>query len=147
MRLTAQTTDGDAEAALLLPTPETVATTTSNKVPEDSFHLAYIIYFTLGFGFLLPWNAFITAVDYFSYIYPDASVDRIVAVVYVLIALVSLIFTIFYSHKSDAYFRINVGLVLLVVSLLVMPCLYQGSGRVVQRVLCRCGGAWACRFS
>ena len=123
MGLTAQTTDGDgdAEAALLLPTPETVATTSSNKVPEDSFHLAYIIYFTLGFGFLLPWNAFITAVDYFSYIYPDASVDRIFAVVYMMVALVSLLFIIFYSHKSDAYFRINLGLVLFVISLLVVP--------------------------
>ena len=53
--------NGDAEATLLLLTLETVAMTTSNKVPEDSFHFAYIIYFALGFGVLLPWNAFITA--------------------------------------------------------------------------------------
>ncbi|PON98936.1 Equilibrative nucleoside transporter [Trema orientale] len=122
MGLTAQTTDGDAEAALLLPTPEpeTVASSTS-KAPEDSYHLAYIIYFTLGLGFLLPWNAFITAVDYFSYIYPDASVDRIFAVAYMTFGLASLLVIVFYSHKSDAYFRINSGLGLFVASLLVVP--------------------------
>lgn len=92
-----------------------------NKIPEDSFHFAYIIYFTLGLGFLLPWNAFITAVDYFSYIYPEASVDRIFAVVYMLVCLVFLLLIIFYSHNSDAYPRINAGLALFVVSMLVVP--------------------------
>lgn len=94
-----------------------------NKIPEDSFHFAYIIYFTLGLGFLLPWNAFITAVDYFSYIYPEASVDRIFAVVYMLVCLVFLLLIIFYSHNSDAYPRINAGLALFVVSMLVVPVL------------------------
>uniref|UniRef100_A0A803LJ74 Uncharacterized protein n=1 Tax=Chenopodium quinoa TaxID=63459 RepID=A0A803LJ74_CHEQI len=46
---------------------------------HDSFNLAYIIYFILGTGMLLPWNAFITAVDYFNYLYPDRSIDRIFA--------------------------------------------------------------------
>ncbi|GMP82812.1 hypothetical protein CsSME_00036959 [Camellia sinensis var. sinensis] len=39
---------------------------TTNKIPKDSFNLAYTIYFTLGATFLLPWNAFITAVAYKS---------------------------------------------------------------------------------
>ncbi|KAL5552904.1 hypothetical protein UlMin_040305 [Ulmus minor] len=116
---TTSAADSDSAAALLLPT--TTTTTTPNKIPQDSFHFAYIIYFTLGLGFLLPWNAFITAVDYFSFIYPDASVDRIFAVVYMLVCLVFLLVIIFYSHKSDAYVRINIGLALFVVSMLVVP--------------------------
>ncbi|GLT36541.1 hypothetical protein SLA2020_109130 [Shorea laevis] len=108
--------DLDAESSLLL---------SQQKPPkqDDAFHFAYIIYFTLGVGFLLPWNAFITAVDYFSYLYPDVAVDRIFAVVYMLVGLTCLVFIIFYAHKSDAYVRINVGLVLFVVSLLVVPVL------------------------
>lgn len=102
---------GDSESTLLLAT----------KAPKDSFHLAYIIYFTLGFGYLLPWNAFVTAVDYFSYLYPDASVDRIFAVVYMVVSLICLVFIVLYSHKSNAYVRINVGLILFVVTLLVVP--------------------------
>ncbi|CAM8879823.1 unnamed protein product [Rhodiola kirilowii] len=107
------TTTGDTESTHLLP-PTT-------KPPHDSFHLAYLVYFTLGFGFLLPWNAFITAVDYFAYLYPDASVDRIFAVVYMLVGLVCLGFITFYARVSDAYVRINVGLGVFVVSLLVVP--------------------------
>ncbi|KAJ0675150.1 putative equilibrative nucleoside transporter [Helianthus annuus] len=96
---------------LLLPT----------KTPQDSYHLAYIIYFILGAGYLIPWNAFITAVDYFSYLYPDASVDRIFAVVYMIITLICLLFIVFYSNKSSSFVRINVGLALFIISLLVVP--------------------------
>ncbi|KAM6562191.1 hypothetical protein CsatB_022189 [Cannabis sativa] len=119
MRLTAQNPNGEAEAVLLLPTSETL--TKTGKVPEDKFHFAYIIYFILGLGYLFPWNAFITAVDYFSFIYPDISVDRIIAVVYMMVGLVSLILIILYSLKSDVYLRINLGLGLFIVSLLVVP--------------------------
>ncbi|GLJ31218.1 hypothetical protein SUGI_0625910 [Cryptomeria japonica] len=64
--------------------------------PKDSFNLAYLSYFTLGAGFLLPWNAYITAIDYFSYIYPG-------------------------KQKSSARFRINLGLSLFLLCLLVVP--------------------------
>ncbi|KAK0573918.1 hypothetical protein LWI29_015542 [Acer saccharum] len=106
--------DSESESSLLL-------AGSSQKTPEDVFHLAYVIYFTLGLGFLLPWNAFITAVDYFTYIYPDTSVDRVFAVAYMVVLLFCLLIIVFYAHKSDAYFRINVGLGLFVVSLLVVP--------------------------
>ncbi|KAL1177538.1 hypothetical protein V6Z11_A03G037500, partial [Gossypium hirsutum] len=89
--------------------------------PEDKFNLGYIVYFTLGVGFLLPWNSFITAVDYFSYLYPEASVHRVFAVVYMVVGLACLLVIVFYAHKSKAYMRINVGLGIFVVSLLVVP--------------------------
>ncbi|KAG4966764.1 hypothetical protein AAZX31_12G010700 [Glycine max] len=117
------------ESCLLLPSG---SGRNKNRVPEDKWDMAYIVYFTLGLGYLLPWNAFITAVDYFSYLYPDASVDRIFAVVYMLIGLVGISLIIFYSHKSNAYVRINVGLALFVVSLLIIPLLdaFYLKGRV-----------------
>ncbi|KAF5741060.1 hypothetical protein HS088_TW10G00055 [Tripterygium wilfordii] len=117
----AQNEEMDSESSVLLLSAATNPTIPSQKIPNDSFHFAYIIYFTMGLGFLLPWNAFITAVDYFSYLYPDASVDRIFAVSYMLVGLVFLLIIVYYAHKSDAYVRINVGLVLFVVSLLVIP--------------------------
>lgn len=107
----------EPESSLLLGN----STTVHQKPPPDTFHLAYIIYFTLGLGFLLPWNAFITAVDYFSYLYPEASVDRIFAVAYMLVGLFCLVIIVFYAHKSDAWVRINVGLGLFVVALVVVP--------------------------
>ncbi|XP_022859494.1 equilibrative nucleotide transporter 1-like [Olea europaea var. sylvestris] len=111
--------DGDSESATLL-IPKT-SSTNPQKIPKDNFNMAYIIYFTLGAGYLLPWNAFITAVDYFSYIYPDVSVDRVFAVVYMLIGLMSLLFIVAFAHKSNSFVRINVGMVLFVIALLTVP--------------------------
>lgn len=108
----------DSESSLLL---TTTSTGSPCKIPKDSYHFAYIIYFTLGAGFLLPWNAFITAVDYFSYLYPDVSVDRIFAVVYMVVALFCLLLIIAYTHKSDAFVRINIGMAIFIVGLLVVP--------------------------
>ncbi|KAF5746615.1 hypothetical protein HS088_TW06G00786 [Tripterygium wilfordii] len=117
----AQNEEMDSESSVLLLSAAANPTIPPQKIPNDSFHFAYIIYFTMGLGFLLPWNAFITAIDYFSYLYPDVSVDRIFAVSYMLVCLVCLLIIVYYAHKSDAYVRINIGLVLFVVSLLVIP--------------------------
>nr|DAD34009.1 TPA_asm: hypothetical protein HUJ06_004649 [Nelumbo nucifera] len=117
MGISAAIGDAEAEKSLLL----TTNTSGNDKVPKDTFHLAYIIYFTLGTGFLLPWNAFITAVDYFTYLYPDVSVDRVFAVVYMLICLFCLLVITAYAHKSDSFIRINIGLALFVVSLIIVP--------------------------
>ncbi|KAI3509831.1 hypothetical protein L1887_25354 [Cichorium endivia] len=91
------------------------------KIPRDSYHLAYIIYFILGAGYVIPWNAFITAVDYFAYLYPDASVDRVFAVAYMFVTLISLLFIVFYANKWHSFVKINMGLGLFVASLLVVP--------------------------
>ncbi|CAK9182475.1 unnamed protein product [Ilex paraguariensis] len=108
---------GDAESTHLL----TETPSNNPKIPKDSFHLAYIIYFTLGTGYLLPWNAFITAVDYFSYLYPEVSVDRVFAIAYMVIGLICLLFIVAFAHKSNSFVRINVGLGLFVVALLLVP--------------------------
>ncbi|KAJ9176408.1 hypothetical protein P3X46_011721 [Hevea brasiliensis] len=123
MGLTGRPTDGEpnSESSLLLPTTAPSSPAISQNAPKDTFHFAYITYFTLGLGFLLPWNAFITAVDYFSYIYPGVSVDRIFAVAYMLVCLCCLLVIVFCAHVSDAYVRINAGLALFVLSLLVVP--------------------------
>ena len=117
------------ESSLLLPSG---SNSRKSTVPEDKWDLAYVVYFSLGFGYVLPWNAFITAVDYFSYLYPDFSVDRIFAVVNMLIALVGIFLIVLYSRSSNAFLRINVGLALFVVSLLIVPLIdaFYVKGRV-----------------
>ncbi|XP_075511583.1 equilibrative nucleotide transporter 1 [Primulina tabacum] len=118
--------DGDSESSgLLVPHPPP-------KIPRDSFHLAYVIYFTLGAGYLLPWNAFITAVDYFDYLYPDASVDRVFAIVYMLVGLTSLLLIVAFAHKWNSVVRINLGYALFLVALLAVPLIdaWYVKGRV-----------------
>lgn len=90
--------------------------------PKDAFHVAYIVYFLLGAGFLLPWNTFITAVDYFSYLYPETPVDRIFSVAYMIPCLLVLLVIVgLGAHKWRAPLRINAGLVLFTACLLVVP--------------------------
>lgn len=36
----------------------------------DRWNISYFSFVLLGAGFLLPWNAFITASDYYEYVYP-----------------------------------------------------------------------------
>ncbi|KAK9145303.1 hypothetical protein Sjap_005206 [Stephania japonica] len=117
--------EGEGEEEALLIGDRSRPSHEKSEIPRDSFHLAYIIYFTLGAGFLLPWNAFITAVDYFSYLYPETSVDRVFALVYMLVCLVSLLLIVAYSHKSDSRVRINIGLILFLLSMLVIPVMDQ----------------------
>lgn len=39
----------------------------SQQKPSDRLHGAYVIFFLLGIGSLLPWNFFITAKHYWMY--------------------------------------------------------------------------------
>ncbi|KAJ0988687.1 hypothetical protein J5N97_007043 [Dioscorea zingiberensis] len=98
------------------------ATGAEEAPPKDAFHIAYLVYFTLGAGFLLPWNAFITAIDYFSYLYPAAPVDRVFSVCYMISCLIPLLFIVGWgAHRSSVSARINTGLALFTLSLLVVP--------------------------
>ncbi|KAL0905179.1 hypothetical protein M5K25_027366 [Dendrobium thyrsiflorum] len=109
---------GDEES-----TVATRLTARAGAAPKDRFHIAYMVYFTLGMGFLLPWNAFITAVDYFSYLYPGTPVDRVFSVAYMFSCLVPLLFIVGWAHLSSAAVRINVGLVAFTATLVVVPVL------------------------
>ncbi|XP_019176628.1 PREDICTED: equilibrative nucleotide transporter 1-like [Ipomoea nil] len=111
----AASSNADSESATLL------LATAPSKIPEDSFHLAYITYFTLGTGYLLPWNAFITGVDYFSYLYPGASVDRIFSIVNMMVNLVCVSFVVAFAHRSRPSARINAGLALFTAALVGVP--------------------------
>ncbi|GAB2220492.1 hypothetical protein Drorol1_Dr00008146 [Drosera rotundifolia] len=138
----------DSSATATMPAADDsspLLTTTTATTPRNTHHLAYIIHFTLGAGFLLPWNAFITAVDYFTYLYLSLNVDRVFSVTYMLVGLVSLLLIIFFSHKSNPFVRINVGLGLFVVALTVVPVMDVVYVKGERGVLCDGGrgrGLW-----
>ncbi|KAI3775005.1 hypothetical protein L1987_49573 [Smallanthus sonchifolius] len=59
----------------------------NEEEPKDTYHLAYMIYFLLGAGYLIQWNAFITAVDYFEYLYPTKHINKVFPIGYMSAAL------------------------------------------------------------
>ncbi|EPS72985.1 equilibrative nucleoside transporter 1 [Genlisea aurea] len=107
---------GTESAALLIPQQQR-----QHHVPQDSFNIAYVMYCALGAGLYFPFNAFITAVDYFSYLYPEAAVDRAFSVVNFLSSVAALLPVIAFARKSDSFWSVNVGYVMFVVSLLSVP--------------------------
>jgi hypothetical protein len=82
---------GDLETALLPPAASSLLAA-PEPAPADRLGVGYLVFFTLGAGFLLPWNAFITAVDYFSYLYPGAPVERVFSVSYMVSRLLTVAF-------------------------------------------------------
>ncbi|KAK1281677.1 Equilibrative nucleotide transporter 1 [Acorus calamus] len=108
-----QTREGDLDGEALIDY--------SSEVPKGHYRVAYVVFFTLGAGFLLPWNAFITAVDYFANLYLGQPVDQVFAVAYMLTCLLFLGLIILLANKSATSYRVNVGNALLILSLLVVP--------------------------
>lgn len=43
--------------------------------PRDEYNAAYLSFILLGAGFLFPWNAVITAVDYFNGLFPNQNIE------------------------------------------------------------------------
>lgn len=92
--------------------------------PRDTYKVAYVIHFLLGAGNLLPWNAFITAVDYFQNLYPDKHITRVFSVVYMSSSLAVLVVVVGlggWSRKMTFRSRMNLGYAMFVVSLMVAP--------------------------
>ncbi|KAK1256662.1 Equilibrative nucleotide transporter 8 [Acorus gramineus] len=96
----------------------------------------------LGVANLLPWNAFITAVDYFGHLYPDQHVDRVFSVAYLgssLLVLIGLVSTRNWSQRPSLQSRMNVGLSLFVCSLMTVlvldwTCIRRKYGATVAAV-------------
>ncbi|KAK1551172.1 hypothetical protein Q3G72_031406 [Acer saccharum] len=99
--------------------------------PRDTYKIAYIIHFFLGAGNLLPWNAFITAVDYFGYLYPSKHVEKVFSVAYMCSSQLILVLLIWggWSSKLSYRFRLNLGFSMFVLSLMVTPIIDRAWSR------------------
>ncbi|KAI3766264.1 hypothetical protein L2E82_16317 [Cichorium intybus] len=92
--------------------------------PKDPYYIAYIIHFLLGAGYLVPWNSFITAVDYFHHLYPAKHVSKVFSVAY-MVSAVTVLFILtcwstFFKMKLPAFkSRMNLGYALFVLALMV----------------------------
>eukprot|EP00877_Chromochloris_zofingiensis_P005576 jgi/Chrzof1/15019/Cz09g24060.t1 len=64
----------------------TLACTTQPCTAQQS-RLVYYAYCLLGAGVLAPWNAFITAADYFEAVFPGRHMDRLFTVCYMPVCL------------------------------------------------------------
>nr|XP_043618515.1 equilibrative nucleotide transporter 8-like [Erigeron canadensis] len=95
-----------------------------NEPPKDPYHITYMIHFLLGAGYLVPWNSFITAVDYFEDLYPSKHISKVFSVAYMVAAMTVLLILTCWSSKMKLpglKKRMNLGYGLFVLALMVAP--------------------------
>ncbi|CAK9164877.1 unnamed protein product [Ilex paraguariensis] len=85
------------------------------KMNQETYIIAYTIHFLLGAGSLIPWNAFITAVDYFEFLYPNKHIGKSLFIV----ALTAAPVTDWASHKNEPQETPHIAYVVLVLALVV----------------------------
>jgi equilibrative nucleoside transporter 1/2/3 len=78
-----------------------------HDAPEDKHNMAYYIFFLLGIGSLLPWNAFITASAYYRNRFCGTdyvlNFEAWFSVAYSLSSEVSLVFVVLYRRTAVLY--------------------------------------------
>ncbi|KAM8934451.1 equilibrative nucleoside transporter 4 isoform 2-T2 [Pelodytes ibericus] len=77
--------------------------------PQDRYHGIYFAMLLAGVGFLLPYNSFITDVDYLHHKYPGTSIVFDMSLTYILVALAAVILNNALVELLTLHTRITVG--------------------------------------
>ncbi|NXA38277.1 S29A4 protein, partial [Eudromia elegans] len=77
--------------------------------PQDRYHGIYFAMLLAGVGFLLPYNSFITDVDYLHHKYPGTSIVFDMSLTYILVALVAVLLNNALVELLSLHTRIAVG--------------------------------------
>ncbi|XP_029914970.1 equilibrative nucleoside transporter 4 isoform X2 [Myripristis murdjan] len=81
-------------------------------IPDDRYHGIYFAMLLAGVGFLLPYNSFITDVDYLHHKFEGTSIVFDMSLTYILVALVAVILNNVLVERLSLHTRITVGYVL-----------------------------------
>ncbi|XP_025778944.1 equilibrative nucleoside transporter 4 [Puma concolor] len=81
-------------------------------VPDDRYHAIYFAMLLAGVGFLLPYNSFITDVDYLHHKYPGTSIVFDMSLTYILVALVAVLLNNVLVERLNLHTRITAGYLL-----------------------------------
>uniref|UniRef100_A0A8C2GEJ7 Equilibrative nucleoside transporter 4 n=1 Tax=Cyprinus carpio TaxID=7962 RepID=A0A8C2GEJ7_CYPCA len=78
-------------------------------IPDDRYHGIYFAMLLAGVGFLLPYNSFITDVDYLHHKFEGTSIVFDMGLTYILVALVAVILNNVLMEMLSLHTRITVG--------------------------------------
>ncbi|XP_014441455.1 equilibrative nucleoside transporter 4 isoform X4 [Tupaia chinensis] len=87
--------------------PTFVDSAEEEPVPDDRYHAVYFAMLLAGVGFLLPYNSFITDVDYLHHKYPGTSIVFDMSLTYILVALVAVLLNNVLVERLDLHTRIT----------------------------------------
>ncbi|KAF3700464.1 Equilibrative nucleoside transporter 4 Solute carrier family 29 member 4 [Channa argus] len=81
-------------------------------IPDDRYHGIYFAMLLAGVGFLLPYNSFITDVDYLHKKFEGTSIVFDMSLTYILVALLAVILNNVLVERLSLHTRITVGYIL-----------------------------------
>lgn len=88
---------------------------------ELQYYVTYGIFVLLGCGFLFPYNSFITAVDYFSYLYPKYHVEFSFPAVYTISLFATMGLMVKWGRSYSFGARIVGSFVCFLVAMIAVP--------------------------
>jgi solute carrier family 29 (equilibrative nucleoside transporter) protein 4 len=77
--------------------------------PSDPYNLIYFSLLLAGIAFLLPYNSFVIAVDYFQSRYPSTTIIFDISTIYILMAFITVIMNNVLVEAIPLFWRINFG--------------------------------------
>jgi len=93
------------------------------ETPRDDYRISYFIMMLLGCGFLIPYQAFITAVDYFTLLYPTRKVEYTFVAVYMVSVFITLMLLVKYYKNASFSVRILGGFSAFLILVIAIPAL------------------------
>ncbi|XP_034046439.1 equilibrative nucleoside transporter 4 [Thalassophryne amazonica] len=81
-------------------------------IPDDRYHGIYFAMLLAGVGFLLPYNSFITEVDYLHHKFEGTSIVFDMSLTYILVALLAVILNNVLVERLSMHTRITAGYIL-----------------------------------
>nr|XP_044602666.1 LOW QUALITY PROTEIN: equilibrative nucleoside transporter 4 [Equus asinus] len=93
-------------------TPVSPDSAVEEPVPDDRYHAIYFAMLLAGVGFLLPYNSFITDVDFLHHKYPGTSIVFDMSLTYILVALVAVLLNNALVERLSLHTRITAGYLL-----------------------------------
>ncbi|CAH1372668.1 equilibrative nucleoside transporter 4 isoform X1 [Tenebrio molitor] len=96
---------------------------TNISPPTDSYNAVYLSFVLGGAGFLLPYNSFIMAMDYFKIRYPETPVVFDMSLVYIAVAFLTVLGNNLLVETFTLNSRINFGYIMSFITLIfVVVC-------------------------
>lgn len=81
-------------------------------IPDDRYHGIYFAMLLAGVGFLIPYNSFLTDVDYLHHKFKGTSIVFDMSLTYILVALLAVILNNVLVERLSMHTRITVGYIL-----------------------------------
>ena len=79
------------------------------REPKDRFNVVYICLLIAGSGYLMPYNSFVTCVDYWHDEYPEYPIEFLLSFVYIIVSFFSVFLTNLVVKLVSTHTRILIG--------------------------------------